>query len=137
MEKYLLTSGTCVEIEYELIQILTDLGMEPIGRRDHLFLKEAILMAIQSPNSWETDYLDCIGRRENITRERVRQMLHKAAWNHWRVNSKELLSKHFGHPVQTHFEYVKPNHVEFITLISKEMRTKYKDRIDGRNEVAQ
>ena len=137
MEKYLLTSSTCVEIEYELIQILTNLGMEPVGRRDHLFLKEAILMAIQSPNSWETDYLDCIGRRENITRERVRQMLHKAAWNHWRVNSKELLSKHFGHPVQTHFAYVKPNHVEFITLISKEMRTKYNDRIDGRNEVAQ
>ena len=68
MEKYLLTSGTCVEIEYELFQILTDFGMEPVGRRDHLFLKEAILMAIQSPNSWKTDYLDCIGRRENITR---------------------------------------------------------------------
>ena len=137
MEKYLLTSSTCVEIEYELIQILTDLGMDPVGRRDHLFLKEAILMAIQSPNSWETDYLDYIGRRENITRERVRQMLHKAAWNHWRVNSKELLSNHFGYPIQTNFEYVKPNHIEFITLISKEMRTKYNDRIDGRNEVAQ
>lgn len=124
MEKYLLTSGMRVEIEYELIQILTDLGMDPVGRRDHLFLKEAILMAIQSPNSWENDYLDCIGRRENITRERVRQMLYKAVWNHWGANSKELLSKHFGHPIRTNFEYVKPNHVEFITLISNEMRTR-------------
>lgn len=124
MEQYLLTNGAYIELEHELIQILTDLGMDSTGRRDHLFLKEAILMAIRFPNSWENDYLDCIGRRESITRERVRQMLHKAAWNNWRVDSKELLSKHFGHPIQTDFEYVKPNHVEFITLISKEMRTK-------------
>ena len=117
----------CVEIEYELIQILTDLGMEPVGRRDHLFLKEVILMAIQSPNSWENDYLDCIGRRENISRERVRQMLHKAAWNNWGVDSKELLSKHFGHPIQADFEYVRPNHIELIALISKEFRLKYHD----------
>ena len=127
MGKYFLTSGMCVEIEYELIQILTDLGMEPVGRRDHLFLKEAILMAIQSPNSWENDCLDCIGRRENITRERVRQMLHKASWNHWGPNSKELLSKHFGHQIQTDFEYIRPNHIELIALISKEFRLKYRD----------
>ena len=124
MEKYLLTNGVYIELEHELIQILTDLGMDLVGRRDHLFLKEAILMAILTPETWQTEYLEYFSRKENITRERVRQMLHKAAWNNWGADSKELLSKHFGHPVPADFEYVRPNHIELITLIAKEMRTR-------------
>ena len=130
MEKYPLTNDSYVELERELIQILTDLGMEPTKRRDHICLKEAILMAVQNPDSWQAGYLEYIGQRENVTRERVRQILHKAAWNSWSVNSKEVLAGHFGHPIQADFEYVKPNHIELITLISQEMRSKNYGGID-------
>lgn len=36
-------------------------------------------MAVQDLDSWQAGYLEYTGQRENVTRERVRQMLHKAA----------------------------------------------------------
>lgn len=112
-------------IETELAEILSELGMAPTGHRDFGWLQEVILMAVRNPLIWEAKYAEYIGKRENITRERIRQILHKAAWNNWNVNSKDVLKNHFGADVQINFEYVKPNHVEFIKLIADNLREKY------------
>lgn len=115
-----------MSLEVELNYILTELGMDPLGdKRDFAWLKEVILLAVRYPNTWQVRYLERIGKRECITRERVRQILYKAVWDHWTPQSAHVLSNHFGHPIQTKFKYVKPNHIEFITLLSKELRKKY------------
>ena len=114
-------------MEQELNQILLELGMDPGGnRREFQWLKEVIGLAVRYPNTWQVRYLDLIGRREGITRERVRQILCKAVWNHWTPRSVHILSEHFGHPIQTQFERVKPNHIEFVSLLSEELRAKYR-----------
>ena len=112
------------DLEVELVQILDELGMAPESHRDFRLLKEVILMAVDNPLAWEAQSVEYIGKRENITRERVRQILYKAVWNHWNVNSENILKKHLG-MVQTKFEYTKPNHVEFTKLISDSLREKY------------
>ena len=109
----------------ELEQILSELCMVPTDHRDFGWLQEVILMAVRHPVTWELQYAEYIGKRENITRERVRQILHKAVWNNWNVNSKDVLKNHFGADVQINFEYVKPNHVEFIKLIADNLRKKH------------
>ena len=114
-----------IELENELDQILSELCMAPIDHRDFGWLQEVILMAVRDPLSWEAEYAEYIGKRESITRERVRQILHKAVWNNWNVNSKDVLKNHFGADVQMNFEYVKPNHVEFIKLIADNLREKH------------
>ena len=115
-----------MKMEAELDEILRELGMDPDSeRRDFQWLKEVILLAVRYPNTWQVRYLDRIGKREGITRERVRQILWKAVWDHWNVRSAFVLSNHFGHPIQTQFERVKPTHIEFITLLSEELRKKY------------
>ena len=108
-------------LEDELDLVLTKLDMEPIFR-DFAWLKEVILLAIYEPSTWQESYLEMIGKREGITRERVRQILHKAVWDHWTPQSKQILCMHFGTSVQMQFDYVKPNHIEFITLLSGELR---------------
>ena len=113
-------------MESELNQILTELGMNPLGgKRDFALLKEAILLAVRYPNTWQVRYLELIGKREGITRERVRQILYKAVWDQWDIRSFFVLNNHFSDPIQTKFERVKPNHIEFITLLSEELRKKY------------
>ena len=113
-------------MEKELNQILLELGMDPGGnRREFQWLKEVIGLAVRRPSTWQESYLEFIGRREGIARERVRQILYKAAWDHWTPRSIHILSEHFGHPIQTQFERVKPNHIEFITLLTEELRKKY------------
>lgn len=110
----------------ELDQILAELDMNPLGnRRDFRLLKEVILLAVRYPNTWQARYLERIGKREGITRERVRQILYKAVWDHWNVRSAFVLSNHFGHPIQTQFERVKPTHIELVTLLAKELRNKH------------
>ncbi len=114
-------------LEVELDHILAELGMNPLGdRRDYAWLKEVILLAVRYTNTWQNSYLELIGKREGITREGVRQILHKAVWDHWNARSEVVLSNHFGHPIQTKFERVKPNHIEFVTLLSAQLRRKYK-----------
>lgn len=113
-------------LEVELNYILTELGMEPQGsRRGFRWLNEVILLAVYQPDTWQEIYLEWIGQREGITRESVRYILHKTAWDHWTPRSVHILSEHFGHPIQTNFKYVKPNHIEFITLLAEELRKKY------------
>ena len=115
-----------MDLENELDHILTELGMNPLGSRpDFAWLKEVILLAIRYPNTWQVRYLELIGKRECITRERVRQILYKAVWDRWTPRSVHILSEHFGHPIQTQFERVKPTHIEFITLLSEELRKKH------------
>ena len=113
-------------LEVELNYILTELGMEPQGsRRGFRWLNEVILLAVYQPDTWQEIYLEWIGQREHITSESVRYILHKTAWDHWTPRSVQILSEHFGHPIQTKFKYVKPNHIEFITLLAEELRKKY------------
>ena len=114
-----------MDLKVELDHILDELNMNPT-HRDFAWLKEVILLAVRYPNTWQVRYLEQIGKREGITRERVRQILYKTVWDHWHVRSAFTLSNHFGYPIQAQFEYVKPNHVEFITLLSEELRRKYK-----------
>ena len=114
-------------MEKELNQILLELGMDPGGnRREFQWLKEVIGLAVRRPSTWQESYLEFIGRREGIARERVRQILYKAAWDHWTPRSIHILSEHFGHPIQTQFERVKPTHIEFISLLSEKLREKYR-----------
>ena len=113
------------ELEAELDQILIELSMAPEGHRDFGWLQEVILMAVRDPMNWEEEYAEYIGKRESISRERVRQILHKAVWNNWNVNSKDVLKNHFGADVQIKFKYVKPDHVEFTKLMSDNLREKY------------
>lgn len=116
-----------MSLEVELDHTLTELGMNPLGdKRGFAWLKEVILLAVRYPNTWQVRYLEQIGKRECITRERVRQILYKAVWDRWTPRSVHILSEHFGHPIQTKFKYVKPNHIEFITLLSEELRAKYR-----------
>ena len=112
-------------IETELAEILSELGMASETHRDFGWLQEVILMAVRDPVTWESQYAEYIGKRENITRERIRQILHKAVWNNWKVDSKDVIKNHFGADVQMNFEYVKPNHVEFIKLIADNLCEKH------------
>ena len=118
-----------MKMEAELDEILRELGMDPDSEcREFRWLKEVILLAVRYPNTWQVRYLERIGKREGITRERVRQILWKAVWDHWNVRSAFVLSNHFGHPIQMKFQYVKPNHIEFITLLSEKLREKHQIR---------
>ena len=103
-------------------QILRELGMAPESHRDFGWLKEIILMAVRDPDTWEAQYAEEIGKREGITRERVRQILHKAVWNHWTQESGRVIEQHFGADVPMNFEYVKPNHLEFVKLLASVLR---------------
>lgn len=116
-----------VKLKEEIDQIFAELSMDnPRYCRGVSWLKELVLIAVRDPDTWDDEYLEYIGKRENITRERVRQILHKAAWDNWSKDSKAVLENHFESPVQIKFEYDKPNHIEFITLISSELCKKYK-----------
>lgn len=116
-----------MDLETELDHLLAELGMNPLGdKRGFALLKEVILLAIRYPNTWQARYLERIGKRECITRERVRQILYKAVWDHWTPQSAHVLSNHFGHPIQTQFERMKPTHIEFISLLSEKLREKYR-----------
>ena len=99
--------------------------MAPESHRDFGWLQEVILMAVRDPATWESQYAEYIGKRENITRERIRQILHKAVWNNWKADSVEVIKNHFGADVQMNFECVKPNHMEFIGLMAENLCEKY------------
>ena len=115
-----------MDLETELDHILAELGMNPLGdKRDFALVKEVILLAVRYPNTWQVRYLERIGKRECITRERVRQILYKAVWDHWTPQSVHILSEHFGRPIQPQFKRVKPTHIEFITLLSEELLKEY------------
>ena len=115
-----------LEIEVELEQILIQLGMDHDGNnRGFRWVKEVTLHAIFHPDCWKENYLELIGKREGVTREHVRQILYKAVWDNWTPKSAHVLGNHFGNPIQTKFECVKPNHIELVTLLSEQLREQY------------
>lgn len=117
---------TYIDILPELEQIMVDFGINLNGEDSAVkWLTDLIILAIYYPDSWQNDYLDSIGKRENLTHKRVCQMLYKTAWDNWNKEAKAILEAHFGHPIQTQFKYVKPDHIEFISLISDELRKKF------------
>lgn len=117
---------THIEIANELDEIMFKSGMDPHGNiRSFMWLKELIMLSIHCPDRWQNNHLEYIGERESLTRERVRQILFKTVWNSWSKESKTILENHFGHTIQTQFRLTKPNHTEFIKLISNELREKY------------
>ena len=116
-----------MDLETELDHLWAELGMNPLGdKRGFVWLKEVTLLAVRYPNTWQARYLELIGKREGITRERVRQILYKAVWDHWNARSAIILSNHFGYPIQTQFERVKPTHIECVSLLSEKLREKYR-----------
>ena len=64
-------------MEKELDEILIEIGMNPYEKRDFLWVKEAVLLAINNPETWNNNLLENLGKKSNITRERVRQILEK------------------------------------------------------------
>ena len=129
------TEDANMALESELNQILTELDMDPLGNRsDFRWLEEVILLAVRYPNTWQARYLELIGKREGITRERVRQILYKAVWDHWTPQSAHVLSNHFGHPIQTQFQRVKPTHIEFIALLSEQLLRKQQIQAEYRSD---
>ena len=83
-------------------------------------------MAINNPKTWNNNLLENLGKRSSITRERVRQILEKAAWNNWTQKSKNVLINRFGNSIKFDFEYTKPHYTEFVSHISSFLREKYK-----------
>lgn len=115
-----------MDLEVDLNHILAELGMNPLAdRRDFMWLKEVILLAVRYPDTWQDSYLEMMGTREGITRERVRQILCKAVWDHWHPESEHILCAYFGHSIQTQFERVKPTHIELIELLSEQLLRKH------------
>lgn len=111
-----------IGLEAEICQILIKLRMNPTYSSNYMCLKDAILIAIDHPNTWQDTYLETIGKQRNVTRERIRQILYKAACDNWNKESKNVLAVHFGRDVQTHFQYAKPNHIEFIEMMANLIR---------------
>lgn len=126
MNKHSMIPKIYIKIKTEVAQIMVELNMNPDDeQRSFRWLKELIFLAVYHPNNWQDNYLEDIGKREGLTRERVRQILYKAVWNNWNASSKDILERHFGYSIQTKFRHVKPNHIEFITLISNELRKRH------------
>ena len=115
------------ELESELNQIFTELGMEPNENRAFMWLKELIMIAVRSPAVWSDSYLEDIGKRENLTRERVRQLLWRTAAEKWNFSKGcEVLCNHFGDSVEINFTIKsKPSAEEFVTLLADNLRAKY------------
>ena len=107
-----------IQTEKELDELLIELNMNPYAKRDFLWIKEAILFAISNPETWNNNLLENLGKRSNITRGRVRQILEKSVSNNWLPKSKEIFIKRFGDSAKFDFKYVKPSYTEFVALIS-------------------
>ena len=78
------------------MQILKELDMAPESHRDFGWLKEVILMAVDNPLDWKIQYAEYIGKRENITRERVRQIKEKSIRRLRQSSRSKLLKSYLG-----------------------------------------
>ena len=115
-----------IQMEKALDELLIELNMNPYERQVFSWVKESALLAINNPETWRDNLLENFGRRANVTRERARQRLEKAAWDNWTLKSKEVFIKRFKEPIKFNFEYSKPHFGEFVTLVSNCLREKYK-----------
>lgn len=114
-----------IQLETELNDIMVELAIDPEEHRYFAWLRDLVLLAAVHPDSWQDKYLIKIGLVENVTYERIRQILYKTAWDHWSVHAETVLYNHFSHSLQISFAFGKPNHEEFILLLSNALRNKY------------
>ena len=122
-----------LELEAEILEILAKLGI-PAESNATEILKTIILSAITEADSfdWDDQY-DKIGRANQITRERVRQIVCHTIGNHWNRNSLALLSDHFGHAVSFRERREgeapngagKPTNGAFVEMLAEHLRQKY------------
>ena len=122
-----------IELEAEILEISAKLGM-PAESNATEILKTIILSAITEADSfdWDDQY-DKIGRASQITRERVRQIVCHTIGNHWNREPLNILSDHFGHPVQFRERYEgeapnglgKPTNGAFVEMLAEHLRQKY------------
>ena len=122
-----------IELEAEILEILAKLGI-PAKSNATEILKTIILSAITEADSfnWDDQY-DKIGRAYQITRERVRLIVCHTIGNHRNRESLNILSDHFGHPVQFRERYEgeapngagKPTNGAFVEMLAEHLRQKY------------
>ena len=122
-----------IELKTEILEILAKLGI-PAESVATEILKTIVLSAVTVPDSFNLDdQYDKIGRAYQITRERVRQIVCHTIGNHWNRESLNILSDHFGHPVQFRERYEgeapngagKPTNGAFVEMLAEHLRQKY------------
>lgn len=115
------------EVEAELDEIFAEMDMDNQRyRQGASMLKELILVAVRYPDGWWNGSYEVFGRRYNITRERIRQILWRTAAESWNIKYWKGLCERFGHNIELKFEIIsKPNTEEFVTLFADNLREKY------------
>lgn len=115
------------EVEAELNEIFAEMDMDNQRyRQGASMLKELILVAVRYPENWAKGSYEVFGRRYNITRERIRQILWRTAAESWNIKYWKGLCERFGHNIELKFEIIsKPNTEEFVTLFADNLREKY------------
>ena len=116
-----------VAFEAELDEIFAEMDMgNQRDRQGASMLKELILVAVCYPEGWQKGCLEAFGRRYNITRERISQILWRTAAESWNIKYLKGLCERFGHDIELKFEIIsKPNTTEFVTLFADNLRQKY------------
>ena len=116
-----------MELENELDEIFAEMDMDnPRYRQGAPMLRELILVAVRYPDGWWNGSYEVFGRRYNITRERIRQILWRTAAESWNIKYWKGLCERFGHNIELKFEIIsKPNTEEFVTLFADNLREKY------------
>ena len=95
------------ELEAELDEIFAEMGMDnPRYRQGASMLRELILVAVRYPDGWWNGSYEVFGRRYNITRERIRQILWRTAAESWNIKYWKELCERFGHNIELKFEII-------------------------------
>ena len=122
-----------IELEAEILEILAKLGV-PAESKASEILKTIVFSAVNEPDYFDLDdQYDKIGRANQITRERVRQIVCHTIGNHWNRNSLALLSDHFGHAVSFRERREgeapngagKPTNGAFVEMLAEHLKQKY------------
>ena len=122
-----------IQLENEILEILAKLGI-PVASNVTDILKTIVFSAVTEPDSFDLDdQYDKIGIAYHITRECVRQIVCHTIGNHWNRESLNILSDHFGHPVQFRERYEgeapngagKPTNGAFVEMLAEHLRQKY------------
>ena len=122
-----------IQLEAEILEVLEKIDI-PAESNVINILKTIVLSAVTDPDSFDLDdQYDKIGRASQITRERVRQIVCHTIGNHWNRESLNILSDHFGHPVQFRERYEgeapngvgKPTNGAFVEMLAEHLRQRY------------
>ena len=122
-----------IQLEVEILEIFGKIDIPAEANATNI-LRTIILSAVTEAASFDLDdQYDKIGRAYQITRERVRQIVCHTIGNHWNRESLNILSDHFGHPVQFRERYEgeapngagKPTNGAFVEMLAEHLRQKY------------